>query len=257
MNHVGGTIPSRPPRGDLFTTGLSGCHAPLSNTGSACVSAIKVALATVAFAVVHSAFCSRQVKHAAAQLFGERNRNGLYRAFFNAQAVLTLGVLWTYTRRIPDRELYCVRGRGRWMMYAAQVAGLGYLAASVGAVGLDALSGIKPLRTWLRGDEIVPPECEAQGPRLDEAGNLQVLGPFRWSRHPLNFAPMALLWLMPRMTVKLAAFNAVASLYFYLGSRHEEARLEQVYGEVYSRYQKSGCPFYLPHPPSGAGSPGE
>ena len=50
------------------------------------------------------------------------------------------------------------------------------------------------------------------------------------SRHPLNFWPVPLLWLNPRMTTKLAAFNAVATAYFYAGSVHSDRRMGAEYG---------------------------
>lgn len=42
-------------------------------------SMLKVAAATAVFGLVHSALASRSAKRAAAKIFGERNRNGLYR----------------------------------------------------------------------------------------------------------------------------------------------------------------------------------
>jgi protein-S-isoprenylcysteine O-methyltransferase Ste14 len=75
---------------------------------------------------------------------------------------------------------------------------------------------------------------------------LHVTGPFLVSRHPLNLAPLPVLWLAPTMTVNLAAFNCVATLCFVLGSVHEESRLRTSYGRAYSDYQHSAVPFYLP-----------
>jgi hypothetical protein len=94
----------------------------------------------------------------------------------------------------------------------------------------------------------VPPEPEAQGPALDEEGRRHAAGPFAWSRHPLNFAPLPVFWLHPRMTTSLLAFNIAATAYLVVGSWHEEARLREAYGEAYSAYQRSGVPFYLPSP---------
>src|SRR4051812_13654479 len=46
---------------------------------------LKVVAATAVFAGVHSFFASRTAKRNAAELFGERQRNGLYRVFYNGQ----------------------------------------------------------------------------------------------------------------------------------------------------------------------------
>ncbi len=50
------------------------------------------------------------------------------------------------------------------------------------------------------------------------------------------------------MTVRLLAFNAVATLYLVVGSIHEERRLLAAYGPAYAAYRRSGVPFYLPRP---------
>jgi methanethiol S-methyltransferase len=75
---------------------------------------------------------------------------------------------------------------------------------------------------------------------------MRIAGPFRWSRHPLNFWPLPILWLHPRMTTNLLAFNAAATIYLVIGSVHEEARLRNAYGTDYIAYQQSEVPFYLP-----------
>ena len=53
-------------------------------------SVVKIAVATIFFAGVHSVFATRSAKRKATKVLGERNRNGLYRPFYNAQAVLLL-----------------------------------------------------------------------------------------------------------------------------------------------------------------------
>ena len=90
------------------------------------------------------------------------------------------------------------------------------------------------------------PEPEAQGPALDEPGLSRAPGPFAWSRHPLNFAPLPILWLWPRMTTNLLAFNTAATIYLVIGSLHEEARLREAFGDRYAAYEDSGVVFYLP-----------
>src|SRR4051812_5328200 len=85
---------------------------------------IKVAAATAAFGLVHSALASRRAKRAAARTFGERNRNGLYRVFYLAQSVVTFGMLAAYIRTLPNRELYRVRGPAAWLMHAGQVGAI-------------------------------------------------------------------------------------------------------------------------------------
>lgn len=210
-------------------------------------SMLKVAAATTVFGVVHSALASRAAKQAAATIFGERNRNGLYRICYIGQSLVTFGVLTVYIRRQPSRELYRIEGPPAALMHAAQAAAILYATAAAGQVGVRRILGAESLLCWL-GEGPVPPEPEAQGPALDEEGRTRAAGPFAWSRHPLNFAPVPIFWLWPRMTTNLLAFNAAATLYLVVGSMHEEARLEKAYGDEYIAYQRSGVPFYVPVP---------
>ncbi|MBV9125815.1 MAG: hypothetical protein JO112_20890 [Planctomycetes bacterium] len=210
-------------------------------------SMFKVMAGTAAFGLVHTALASRQAKRVAAEHFGERNRNGLYRVFYLAQSAVTFAMLAAYIRRQPRRELYRVRGPLALLMHAGQVAALVQATAAARQVGIGRILGVDSLLCWM-GDGPVPPEPEAQGPALDTEGLRHAAGPFAWSRHPLNFAPLPVFWLWPRMTTNLLAFNIAATAYLVVGSLHEEARLREAYGERYTAYQESGIAFYVPWP---------
>jgi protein-S-isoprenylcysteine O-methyltransferase Ste14 len=219
-------------------------------------SMLKVMAATAAFGLVHSALASRAAKRAAARTFGERNRNGLYRVFYIGQSLVTFGLLAAYVRRQPGRELYRVEGPLAFLMHAVQAGAIVYATSAASQVGLRRITGLESLLAWL-GDGPVPPEPEAQGPALDGEGRGRAAGPFAWSRHPLNFAPVPVFWLWPRMTTNLLAFNAAATAYLAVGSLHEEARLRDAFGDDYDAYRNSGVPFYLPAPQrSGLGRTG-
>jgi protein-S-isoprenylcysteine O-methyltransferase Ste14 len=75
---------------------------------------------------------------------------------------------------------------------------------------------------------------------------MRVRGPFRLSRHPLNLAPLPIMWFNPRISTNLLAYNLVSTAYLVLGSVLEEHRLAAKYGEPYREYQASEVPFYLP-----------
>jgi len=210
-------------------------------------SMFKVMAATAVFGLVHSALASRAAKRTAAGTFGERNRNGLYRVFYIGQSLVTFGLLAAYIRRQPSRELYRIKGPLAFLMHAVQAGAVVYATSAAGQVGLRRITGLESFFAWL-GDGPVPPEPEAQGPALDDEGRRHAAGPFAWSRHPLNFAPVPIFWLWPRMTTNLLAFDAVATVYLVVGSLHEEARLREAFGDDYDAYLNSGISFYLPAP---------
>lgn len=205
----------------------------------------RVLAATAAFALLHSALASRPAKAAAAKLLGVHRRNGLYRVLFNGQAAVTSAALLLYVRQLPDRELYVVHGPAAALMRVGQAAGLLLLLTGVNQVGVLRITGASSLTRLLRGEHPPPPEPEGQGPSLDERGALKLGGAFLRSRHPLNLAPLPILWLNPRMTRNLAAFNTIATVYFWVGSCHEERRLQVAYGDVYRAYVNSGVPFFF------------
>jgi protein-S-isoprenylcysteine O-methyltransferase Ste14 len=208
----------------------------------------KVMAATTAFAVLHSLLASRAAKNAAERALGRTKRNALYRPFYLVQSVVTFGALLVYFRRQPEVKLYEIRGPGAWLMRIGQVAGLGHAFWAAHHVGIPGMLGLSGLLSWARGDA-VPAEPEAQGPARENAERMKASGPFRWQRHPLNFAPLPVLWLFPRMTSRLAALNVASTVYLIAGSVHEEARLRRAHPSAYARYQQSGVPFYLPKPP--------
>lgn len=75
---------------------------------------------------------------------------------------------------------------------------------------------------------------------------MRATGPFLRSRHPLNAAPIPILWRQPRMTRNRFAVTLLATASFALGSRHEEARLCAEHGPDYERYRRSGAGFLFP-----------
>ncbi|MFO0959680.1 MAG: hypothetical protein U0800_19965 [Isosphaeraceae bacterium] len=209
-------------------------------------SLLKTAAATVAFGAVHSALASRPVKRAAEEIFGRRARNGLYRPLYVAGSIVATSALAKSIGRLPDRELYHVRGPLATWMRLGQAAGLAYMAWGASTVGWKRITGLQGLEALKDGEAEVPREPEAQGPAPGPDGRFRPEGPFAQSRHPLNLSPLPVLWLEPRMTANQLAFNLIATAYLVLGSRHEESRLREAYGPAYEAYRRSDVPFYVP-----------
>ena len=215
---------------------------------------LKVMAATAIYGMLHSAVASLAAKRATAETFGPRNRDGLYRGFYIVQSLVTFGVLARYAWGQPNRELYRIRRPFAGLMHAGQVAAIVYATWAARQVGVRRITGMESFLAWT-GDGPVPAEPEAQGPALDDEGRRNPIGPFAWSRHPLNFVPVPIFWLWPRMTTNLLAFNVAATAYLVLGSIHEEARLRRVYGDGYESYTRSGVSFYMPNPNRNARQP--
>lgn len=208
---------------------------------------IKAALATLSFGVVHSALASRRAKRIAAYVAGREHSEATYRVFYVGQGLISFAALLAYCAKLPRNTVYHVRGPGAILLRAGQLAGLMQLFAGLRQVGFRRWSGVEKLQAWQKGEEM-PLAPVAQGPELDEEGKLTGGGPFRWSRHPLNFAAVPLFWLTPHMTTRRLAFNTVGTAYLVLGSLHEEVRLRAAYGPAYELYLQNGPAFFVSKP---------
>ena len=203
----------------------------------------RVAAIVLGYALVHSLLASRQAKVLAARLLGGRLRDGLYRVFFNAQAVvLFLWAVWAFVQ-LPDRTLYRVPRPWSRVLYGLQLAGPGLMVWAASAVGIPGMTGLGPFAALLRGAR-PEREPEAQGPPPGADGEMLVRGPFRFTRHPANWGPLLVVLLFPRMTVNRATLAALTVAYLVGGSLHEEYRLLAAYGPDYERYRRR-VPFLL------------
>ena len=209
-------------------------------------SMFKTAAATAGYALVHSALASPTTKRAVRDLVGSRAYDGLYRTAYNAEAILGLVALAAYVRRLPNHELYQARGGAALGLRLGQAAGLAAMAWAQWHVGPLRFAGLDGLIPYLVGADAIPPSPVGQGPSPSAAGTMATGGPFQFTRHPLNVATPVILWLNPRMTTNLVAFNLVATAHFLYGSLREERHLGAAYGAPYIAYQESGVPFYLP-----------
>jgi len=64
-------------------------------------------------------------------------------------------------------------------------------------------------------------------------------------RNPLFLFGALFLWLSPMMTASLLVFNILATVYFYVGARHEERSLRQEFGNEYDEYRHA-VPMFIP-----------
>ncbi|MDB5296830.1 MAG: hypothetical protein JWO31_2813 [Phycisphaerales bacterium] len=201
------------------------------------------ALATAAYAGVHSLLATRAAKDWAERQVGTRRRNAFYRPAYNAVAVAGLVGLVGYVAAQPSRTLYRARGPAAALMRVGQAAALAGFVATVWRTGPLRFAGVPGLLAWVRGDRHVPREPEGQSPPIED---LRPVGTYGLVRHPANLLPVPLLWLAPRMTSVLAAFNVVATAYFYVGSQLSDRRLRARHGHMYDRYRQSGVPLFIP-----------
>jgi protein-S-isoprenylcysteine O-methyltransferase Ste14 len=208
-------------------------------------SGVRVFAALGLFAAVHSLFASMPAKRLFESKLGIKRGRAAHRVAFVAQsfAMLGAGVVWFL--KLPDRELYRVRGAGAWLMRAVQALSFVELLWVFRAIGMARFLGVSQV-LGLMGKRPLPQTPEAQGPGPDDKGEMAISGPFTFSRHPYNIGMMGILWLSPRMTLNWLVLSIASTVYTLAGSLHEEQRLRAYFGPAaYDRYVKQ-VPFTFP-----------
>lgn len=208
-------------------------------------SVFRTALAITVWGALHSLLATRKAKRLPVRVLGPDLRNATYRLAYNGVAVSSTAALLLYLRALPDRRIYVVRADWRVPLYTAQSLLLLTAIAAALQIGFGPFSGVSAAHDFLRSNP-VPEEPEAQGPSLEPTGH-GIAWPFRFTRHPLNFAFSAMLFLLPEMTAVRLTVAISTLLYALLGSKLEERRLSLRYGDLYRAYRESGVPFFFPH----------
>lgn len=179
-------------------------------------SALIIALYLIGFAAVHSLLAGTWAKRRAQRAFGKRAMRW-YRLFFTLFATATLIPVLYLFYLFPGEVIYLVPSPWRWIMIAGQLAAALALGKTLMEAGALQFLGIG-------SDDVV-----------DE---LIVRGFYCRVRNPLFFFALIFLWLSPIMTENLLVLYLIATVYFFLGSVHEERMLVEKFGDAYHDYQK-------------------
>ena len=226
-------------------------------------SILRTAIACTLWALGHSLPASTASKQWASRVLGQRHTEGLYRLGYNGFAVITTCALAMYLHRLPDRELYRIRGPWRVPVKLLRWALLLVALRAALEIGLGPFTGFSEAGRWLTGKPTFPvPEGQGpaaaqspvagQGPAAGqgtERHKLKTGGPFRHVRHPLNASASALFFLPLRMSGVRLTVALLTLAYAVYGSKREERRLLAMYGEAYAKYIASGVPFFVPRWP--------
>jgi protein-S-isoprenylcysteine O-methyltransferase Ste14 len=199
---------------------------------------VKMLVFLIAFciwALVHSVTASSRFKGRVRQVIGQRAFDGWYRLFYNIASAATLFPLLIIGRWIiPDEVIWSVPSPLSLFFYAAQLLAMLGLLLSLWQTDLLRFAGLSQVQRYLAGeDHVLPP------PKMVTRGTYSLV------RHPLYFFSLLIIWLVPTMTMQLLIFNLAATVYFVVGSIHEERRLLEVFGEEYIAY-RSKVPGIIP-----------
>lgn len=174
--------------------------------------AIDAALFTV-FALHHSLFARRSIKHHVARIVPDR----LERSFYVWIASLLLLVVLACWRPIAG-EVFGVTGWRAVAHAAVQIGGVWLIARSVATIDPLELAGIRP---------------------LSARDSLQITGPYRWVRHPLYLGWLLAVFGAAHMTADRLTFAVITTAYLCVAIPWEERSLLRMFGEPYARYQRT------------------
>lgn len=190
--------------------------------------------ATVAFGAFHSWLCLPRTKATAQKLVGERWGRGLYRLFFNLQALASTVALVAFVVSRPQKVVYRAMGTRRYGHWGIQLAALIVAVWSVKELRFRRFSGVQGALDAAQSRETVA-EPQAQTP--DGGDGLELArGTYAWSRHPVEWAPLVLLWATPLLKTNWLGFNMATTIYMIFGVWQEEKRLAAKGGEKWERY---------------------
>ena len=193
----------------------------------------------VVWALGHSLTAARPVKRLVRRTIGERTYAGFYRFVYNVVSFITfLPVLYVLAVYVPATVIWTVPLPWAWLMLGVQ--GVGLLGLIISLFYTDALSflGLRQVWRYLQGV-----------PDPDPPAEFVSAGPYALVRHPLYLFSLLAIWFTPVLTLNILLFNLLATLYFWLGSWHEERRLLAEFGRQYRHYQIK-VPGFLPWPRS-------
>ena len=170
--------------------------------------------------VLHSILANKKVK---TFLFENYIAQKYYRLMFNFISVVLLVPLYLFYRKIETTYIFeniMLQNIGLWI---AMIGGV-LLLIALRQYNLSEFSGTKQLKN------AIPPTPES----LKTSGFNSIV------RHPLYFAGLIILWggFLFRPTDLVLLMVIVSTTYLYFGTKLEEEKLVDEFGDVYLKYQK-------------------
>jgi len=179
------------------------------------------------YAAVHSLLASHRVKEDIKKSFG--NLIAFYRLGYNLFAIFSLYFIYELSPK-PNLIIYDLPKPYDILILIPQFAALIGLLWSFKYICIKEFLGISQIERYIQ---------KKYSSDLDEDLTLTIDGPFKYSRHPIYFFSIIFLLFRPTMDLFYLTFFILIVAYFYIGAYYEEKKLVRIFGEVYSRYQKS------------------
>jgi len=191
------------------------------------------------FAAVHSTCATDRVKHWNAAWFGAVFVRRYFRFLYMIVSLVTTAAVFGYIYLLPDRTLLRLPDTLAYACRLVQLGGLVFILSSFEVVNFREFSGFTQVT---RGSSEQDPDTDIEGIR---SAPIERRGPYALMRHPMYAGALVVLLFSPEFSRNWIVVRGLAILYMYYGTRIEERRLLERYGEEYRAYMRD-VPRFIP-----------
>lgn len=175
----------------------------------------------------HSGMIRRPFKRWMARFVPEHYLGVVY-TIISGVALLSVVLIWQESQHV----IATATGVWRWIARTIFLLAVGgVIWGAISLRGFDTL-GLRPIQHRSRVE-------------TPSAPTLVVRGPYRWSRHPLYFFVLLMMWSHPDLTLDRALFNVLWTAWIVVGTVLEERDLVVEFGDRYIEYQRN-VPMLIP-----------
>ena len=183
-------------------------------------------IGVIIYFVIHSVLADNKVKTVLTKIISQR----YYRIMYNVVAIITL---------FPLAKLYSpIRNQ-----FIFEVVWLKYMGLAIAIVGIYIL--LKALQSYNLSEFIGTHYLKKEKSTTPLVLNTSGLN--SWVRHPLYFGTLILVWgfFLYQPTTKVLLLELIITAYLIIGTKLEEQKLIEEFGEQYIEYQKQ-IPMLIP-----------
>ncbi len=178
--------------------------------------------------ILHSLFATRRFWRIIS-LEGEGYRRSLY-VCFAGLTIIGVTVHWV---PVPN-VIWQTTEQARLLLDIIYWIGCAIVVVSQLCVDIFAFLGVRDLWLLLLGKKGASTTTET----------LVFRGPYRYCRHPLYIGLLVMLWSASTMSVGRMIFATITTLYIVVGTKLEERKLVEDFGDSYCHYQKEVPGFF-------------
>jgi len=185
------------------------------------------ALLCLMFFIQHSTMIRKGFHNRLAAVVPHHYQGAIF-TIASSAALIILVLFW----QDSNQTLVSLQGEARLVVNGIFFASLAGMVWGMRALRSFDMFGVQPILAHIRASQLVTMP-------------LTIRGPYRWTRHPLYFFILVMIWSCPDVTTDRLLFNSLFTAWIVLGTILEERDLVAEFGKTYLNYQ-SKVPMLIP-----------